>query len=77
MTEEKVFKNYEIFSNQIKIAKKNNKFQLLEVDRIDNNFLVKKNEIKTNPFDENYFVYFNYFLNLKAIMGLLRKHIHN
>ena len=41
---EKVFKNYEIFSNQIKIAKKNNKFQLLEVDRIDNNFLVKKNE---------------------------------
>ena len=55
---EKVFKNYEIFSNQIKIAKKNNKFQLLEVDRIDNNFLVKKNEIKTNPFDENYFLYF-------------------
>ena len=41
-----------------KIAKKNNKFQLLEVDRIDNNFLVKKNEIKTNPFDENYFLYF-------------------
>ena len=36
----------------------NNKFQLLEVDRIDNNFLVKKNEIKTNPFDENYFLYF-------------------
>ena len=55
---EKVFKNYEIFSNQIKIAKKNNKFQLLEVDRIDNNFLVKKNEIKTNSFDENYFLYF-------------------
>ena len=55
---EKVFKNYEIFSNQIKIAKKKNKFQLLEVDRIDNNFLVKKNEIKTNPFDENYFLYF-------------------
>lgn len=59
---EKNFKNYEIFSKkknkQVGVFKK---FKIIEVDLIDNNFLVEKKTITKNPFDENYFLFFETF----------------
>ena len=57
---EKVYKNYEIFSKK-KIPSFNKKFKkydITEVDRIDNNFLINKNIINKISFDENFFLYF-------------------
>jgi GT2 family glycosyltransferase len=66
---EKIFKNYEVF-NKKKIFKSKiyKKYKLMEVDLIDNNFLIRKNLIKKNMFDEKFFLYFETFdfsFNLK------------
>ena len=60
--DEKIFKNYN------KIISKNNKYGLISVDWIDNNFLINKLNIKNNLFSENFFLYFetiDFCLNLK------------
>ena len=59
---EKIFKNYEI----LKYRKKNNsplfkKFGVIEVDIIDNSFIVNRKNIKKFLFDERYFLYFETF----------------
>ena len=66
---EKVYRNYEIFSfkksNNSKFFKK---FDIQEVDLIDNNFLIRKRDVKNQLFDENYFLYFettDFATNLK------------
>ena len=66
---EKIYKNYHIYEpykiNSNGIFKK---FNIMEVDLIDNNFLIKRNIIKTKTFDENIFLYFetaDFSLNLK------------
>ena len=60
--DERVYKNYENFSKK---NHKNNKifkeFGIHEVDLIDNNFLIKKSNIKKNLFDEKFFLYFETF----------------
>ena len=67
--DEKIFKNYEIFKNSIENKTQIEKdFDLKEVDLIDNNFLINKNTIGDNKFDENFFLFFETFdfsLNLK------------
>ena len=56
---EKIFKNYEIFkkkkSNNSYIFKK---FDIEEVDLLDNNLFIKKSNIGRDIFDENYFLFF-------------------
>ena len=59
---EKIFKNYEI----LKYREKNNsplfkKFGVMEVDIIDNSFIVNRKNIKKFLFDERYFLYFETF----------------
>ena len=59
---EKIFKNYEI----LKYREKNNsplfkKFGVIEVDIIDNSFIVNRKNIKKFLFDERYFLYFETF----------------
>ena len=59
---EKIFKNYEI----LKYREKNNsplfkKFGVIEVDIIDNSFIVNRKNIKKFLFDEKYFLYFETF----------------
>lgn len=66
---EKIFRNYEVY-NKNKFTKLHNhkKFELKEVDLIDNNFLLNKDILKNFQFDENFFLYFETFdfsLNLK------------
>ncbi len=68
-TDERIFKNYEIF-NDTKLDNTNipNEFDLVEVDLIDNNFLINKDVIGDYKFDENFFLFFETFdfsLNLK------------
>lgn len=56
---ENIYKNYEIFSQ--KKERKSKIFRELdvcEVDQIDNNFLVKRETVKKNLFDEKFFLYF-------------------
>mgnify|MGYP001399964866 FL=1 len=69
--DEKIYKNYENYSvknrNNSKIFRK---FDIEEVDYIDNNFLIKNNKINRNLFDENYFLYFetvDFATNLKKL----------
>ena len=59
---QKIFKNYEVFSKK-KINKSAlfKKFKIIEVDLLDNNFLVDKKQIRNSLFDENYFLYFETF----------------
>ena len=56
---ENIYKNYEIFypkkESKSKIFRD---FNVCEVDQIDNNFLVKRETVKKNLFDEKYFLYF-------------------
>ncbi len=59
---EKIYKNYKIFENK----RKNNskffkKFNIVEVDLLDNNLLINKEIIKKYLFDENYFLFFETF----------------
>lgn len=66
---ERVFKNYEIYSKK-KIDDSGifKKFQIIEVDLLDNNFLINKRNIKKNYFDENFFLYYetlDFITNLK------------
>ena len=58
--DEKIYKNYELYSDKLKIdsdiAKK---FGIKEVDIIDGTFIIKKSEFeKIGLFDENIFIYF-------------------
>ena len=56
---EKIFKNYEIFSK--KIENKSplfKKYGIFEVDLIDNSFFIDKKKVGKNIFDENFFLYF-------------------
>ena len=66
---EKNYKNYEINSKKKSYnSKLFKKYDIAEVDSIDNNFLIKKSTIKNNLFDENYFLYFetiDFTFNLK------------
>ena len=56
---EKIYKNYSISSPKEKKTFKDLKsLNLLEVDLIDNNFLIKKRNFDKCKFDENYFLYF-------------------
>ncbi len=59
---QKIFKNFEVFSKK-KINKSAlfKKFKIIEVDLLDNNFLVDKKQIQNSLFDENYFLYFETF----------------
>ena len=56
---EKMYKNYEIFKkrkpNNTRIFKK---FDIEEVDLLDNNLFIKKGNIGRDIFDENYFLFF-------------------
>ena len=56
---EKTFKNYEIFKkrkpNDSHLFKK---FDIKEVDLLDNNLFIKKKNIGRDIFDENYFLFF-------------------
>ncbi len=59
---EKIFKNYEIYENRLKLNHGiYKKFGMIEVDIIDNCFFVKKQNIKNIFFDENFFLYFETF----------------
>jgi len=55
---EKDYKNYEIFTKKNNVKSKIfKKFDIREVDLIDNNFLIKKNNLQIF-FDEKFFLYF-------------------
>tara|TARA_B100001057_G_scaffold368771_1_gene372332 strand:- start:416 stop:1285 length:870 start_codon:yes stop_codon:yes gene_type:complete len=59
---EKIYKNYKIFKKK----KQNNsnffkKFNIVEVDLLDNNLFINKKIIKEYLFDENYFLFFETF----------------
>lgn len=59
---EKIFKNYEIFKKNKKLLSPvGKKFDLNEVDLIDNSFFINRKKILKNKFDENYFLYFETF----------------
>jgi N-acetylglucosaminyl-diphospho-decaprenol L-rhamnosyltransferase len=56
---EKIFKNYEIFSKKIKNKSSFfKKYGIFEVDLIDNSFFINKKKVGNNIFDENFFLYF-------------------
>ncbi len=59
---EKIYKNYKIFSekkqNRSSLFKK---FNIIEVDLLDNNLFVKKTNATKNLFDENFFLFFETF----------------
>ena len=56
---EKNYVNYEISSfKDPYVNKKLKKFEIQEVDSIDNNFLINKKILKNELFDENFFLYF-------------------
>ena len=55
----KIFKNYEIFNNEKKfLPKLFKKLNIIEVDHIDNSFIIDKRNLNNNLFDENFFLYF-------------------
>ena len=66
---ENIYKNYKIFDKKKNQKSKFfKKYNIIEVDLLDNNFLIDKKQIKNYFFDENYFLYFETFdftLNLK------------
>ena len=57
--DERRYKNYEIFkrkkTTRLKLFKK---FKIIEVDLLDNNFLINKKNIKKKLFDEKFFLFF-------------------
>ena len=56
---QKIYKNYEIIKKKkSSISNIFKEFEIIEVDLIDNNFLVDKNKLGKTFFDENYFLYF-------------------
>ncbi len=68
---EKIFKNY---YGERNIESKNSFFfknKIKSVSWIDNNFLIDKNKIKNNLFDEKYFLYFE---NIDFCLNLKRKY---
>ena len=59
---ENIYKNYKIFNQKKRIKSKLfKKFNIIEVDLLDNNFLIKKQTVKNSLFDENYFLFFETF----------------
>ncbi len=59
---ESLYKNYKIFSQKKQIQTALfKKFNILEVDLLDNNLLVKRIIAKKNYFDENFFLFFETF----------------
>lgn len=59
---ERIFRNYEILSSKKEyINKTTKKFNVREVDLIDNSFLISKRIIKKIMFDEKFFLYFEVF----------------
>ena len=54
---EKTFKNYEIFKKKTKRLYLFKKFDIKEVDLLDNNLFIKKKNIGRDIFDENYFLF--------------------
>ena len=59
---EKVFKNYEIYENRVRLNHGiYKKFGIMEVDIIDNCFFINKKKIKDCFFDEKFFLYFETF----------------
>jgi GT2 family glycosyltransferase len=60
--DEKMYKNYKIFSEKKKINSKIiKKFNIIEVDLLDNNLLINKKNIQKIIFDENFFLFFETF----------------
>ena len=60
--DEKMYKNYKIFSKKKKINSKIiKKFNIIEVDLLDNNLLINKKNIQKIIFDENFFLFFETF----------------
>lgn len=68
---ENIYKNYEIYSSKREINSSIlKKYSVIEVDFIDNNFLVNKKNISRLSFDQNYFLYYetaDFTTNLKKI----------
>ena len=68
---ENIYKNYEIYSSKRKINSSTfDKYGIIEVDFIDNNFLINKKNISKLCFDKNYFLYYetaDFTKNLKKI----------
>ncbi len=59
---ERLYKNYKIFSQKKQVQSALfRQFNILEVDLLDNNLLVKKIIAKKNYFDENFFLFFETF----------------
>ena len=72
---ENIYKNYKIFDKKKNQKSKFfKKYNIIEVDLLDNNFLIDKKQIKNYFFDENYFLYFETFdfTNLKKREKTLR-----
>ena len=61
-TNEKTYKNYRVYKQRKKINSNFfRKFNIEEVDLLDNNLLISKNIAKKNLFDESYFLFFETF----------------
>ena len=59
---EKTYKNYRIYKQRKRINSNFfRKFNIEEVDLLDNNLLISKNIAKKNLFDESYFLFFETF----------------
>ncbi len=54
----KIFKNYEIFNKKKIPSALFEKLNIIEVDHIDNSFIIDKRNLNNNLFDENFFLYF-------------------
>ena len=61
-TNEKTYKNYRVYKQRKKINSNFfRKFNIEEVDLLDNNLFISKNVAKKNLFDESYFLFFETF----------------
>lgn len=59
---ENLYKNYKIFKKKKKnFSNFHKKFNIIEVDLLDNNLFINKKNINKNLFDENYFLFFETF----------------
>ena len=59
---ENLYKNYKIFKKKKQnFSNFQKKFNIIEVDLLDNNLFINKKNINKNLFDENYFLFFETF----------------
>lgn len=59
---ENLYKNYKIFKKKKQnFSNFHKKFNIIEVDLLDNNLFINKKNINKNLFDENYFLFFETF----------------